>query len=104
MRLLRDFEGRAIRLTAERQAHILEHPEMAGMLAAVAETVRSPERVVQSASDALVRLYYRYYFGTAVGEKYLCVAAKVAERDAFVITAFLTDVLKRGVVLWPRKP
>lgn len=104
MRVLRDFEGRAIRLTGERQAHILEHPEMARMLEAVAETVRSPERVIQSASDALARLYYRYYYGTAVGDKHLCVVVKVMERDAFVITAFLTDALKPGVVLWPRKP
>lgn len=103
MNILRDFEGRHIRLTAERRAHILEHPEMARMLDAIAETLRTPESVVASASDDRARLYYRYYMGTAVGGKYLCVVVKVSERDAFVITAYLTDAIKVGVVLWPRK-
>ena len=31
MKILNDPEGRAIRLTDERLAHILEHPEMQGM-------------------------------------------------------------------------
>ena len=31
MKILNDHEGRAIRLTDERLAHILEHPEMQGM-------------------------------------------------------------------------
>lgn len=104
MRTFRDFEGRAIRLTAERRAHILEHPEMAGMADLIGETLRSPEHVVVSISDAQARLYYRYYFGTVVGDKYLCVVVKAAERDAFVITAYLTDAIKAGVGLWPRKP
>ena len=50
------------------------------------------------------RLYYRYYYGTPVGDKYLCVVIKVGPRDAFVITAYLTDSVKPGVALWPRKP
>jgi len=31
VKILNDHEGRAIRLTDERLAHILEHPEMQGM-------------------------------------------------------------------------
>ena len=31
MKLLEDCFGHAVRLTNERLAHILEHPEMAGM-------------------------------------------------------------------------
>ena len=104
MKTLRDFENRPIRLTSERRDHILKHPEMARMLGAIAETVRSPEWVVQSASDERARLHYRYYYGTAVGDKYLCVVVKVAGNDAFIITAYLTDAIKAGVGLWPRKP
>lgn len=64
MKILRDHEGLAIRLTDERLAHILEHPEMAAMEAAIAETLRHPERVVQSFSDPLVRLFCRHYLRT----------------------------------------
>ena len=39
MRILEDFQGLAIRLTDERLAHILEHPEMAGMESAVEQTL-----------------------------------------------------------------
>jgi hypothetical protein len=48
MRILHDFQGLAIRLTDERLAHVLEHPELAGMESAITETLRHPEQVVQS--------------------------------------------------------
>ena len=103
MKDLLDHEGRRVRLSAERRAHILGHPEMTGMIGGVTETLRSPEWVVRSSSDERVRLYYRTYFGTAVGDKYLCVVVKLDARDAFVVTAYLTDAVKKGERLWPRK-
>ena len=103
MRVLQDFQGLAIRLTDERLAHILEHPEMVGMEPAMEEALLRPERVVASFSDPEARLYYRFYVGTRVGDKYLCVIVKVRDDDAFVLTAYLTDKIKRGVQLWPRE-
>jgi hypothetical protein len=104
MRILHDHEGLAIRLTDERLAHILDHPEMAGMMEAIEETLRRPERVVESFSDPQARLYYRYYLGTLVGDKFLCVVVKLAGGEAFILTAYLTDRIKRGFPLWPRNP
>ena len=101
MQLLRDYQGLSIRLTDERLAHIHEHPEMARMDAAIDETLRQPDRVVQSFSDPQARLYYRFYFRTLVGGKYLCVVVKYVEDDAFVLTAYLTDRVKQGVPIWP---
>lgn len=103
MKTLKDFQGLTIRLTDERLAHILGHPEMGGMERAIEEALVRPERVVESFSDPQSHLYYRFYVGTRVGDKYLCVVVKVREADAFVLTAYLTDKLKRGVLLWPRK-
>ena len=60
MRMLRDFQGLAIRLTDERLTHILEHPEMASLGAAIEETLAHPQVVIQSASDEEARLYYRF--------------------------------------------
>lgn len=34
MRVLRDYQGLSVRLTDERLAHILEHPEMNGLVEA----------------------------------------------------------------------
>ena len=98
-----DYEGRRVRLTDERLGHILEHPEMVGLEPKIEETLAHPECVIESLSDAEVRLYYRYYVGTRVGDKYLCVVVKVQGADAFVITAYLTNTVKKGTQLWPRK-
>jgi hypothetical protein len=101
MRILRDFRGLDVRLTEERLDHILEHPEMSDREAAIEEALRSPEQVLESLFDTEVRLYYRFYRMTAVGDKYLCVEVKMSQGDAFVLTAYLTDSVKRGWRLWP---
>ena len=69
----------------------------------VEETVANPERVVQSQSDSHVRLYYRHYLATPVGAKFLCVVVKAERNDPFVITAYLTDRMKKGEIVWPAK-
>ena len=104
MPILRDFQGRAIRLTDERRQHILEHPEMSGLESSIGETLADPQAVVESLSDPEARLYYRYYFATVVGDKFLCVVVKLAEADAFVVTAYLTDRVKKGKHIWPTEP
>ena len=87
MKVLRDYQGLAIRLTDERLAHILEHPEMADLEQAIEETLLSPEHVTESFSDQTAKLYYRFYVKTLVGGKYLCVVVKTVDADAFVLTA-----------------
>ena len=103
MKTLTDFQGRAVRLTDERLAHILEHPEMADLEAALIATLEHPTLVVQSRSDPSAELSYRYYLDTRVGDKWLCVVVKYAADDAFVLTAYLTDQPKKGEQLWPTK-
>jgi len=103
VKLLKDFRGRDVRLTDERLTHILEHPEMAALESALQETLRQPTLVIQSRTDATAELNYRYYFGTRVGDKWLCVVVKYGRADAFVLTAYLTDKPKKGEQLWPTK-
>ena len=103
MKTLRDCFGRQVRLTDERLAHILEHPEMKGMEAEIERVLRQPQRVRQSLSDAGVRLFYEFYAQTIVGGKWLCVVVKYVENDAFVVTDYLTDKPKAGEDLWPIK-
>jgi hypothetical protein len=38
-----------------------------------------------------------------VGGKWLCIVVKYEAEDAFVITAYLTDKIKAGEVVWPKK-
>ena len=74
---------------------------MASLKDAIGETLARPQRVVASLSDPQARLHYRCYVGTRVGDKYLCVVVKVVGDDAFVLTAYLTDTVKKGHQLWP---
>jgi hypothetical protein len=68
---------------------------------AIGQTLAYPDRVIQSLSDPAVRLYHRYLETTVVGSKHLCVVVKVLPADAFVVTAYLTDSVKKGATLWP---
>jgi hypothetical protein len=103
MKTLKDCFGRSVRLTDERLAHILEHPEMRGMAAEIEKVLREPQLVRQSQTDEAVRLFYEFYARTIVGGKWLCAVVKYEENDAFVVTAYLTDKPKAGKNLWPTK-
>jgi hypothetical protein len=103
MKIFRDYEGRAVRLTEERLAHILEHPEMQGMEERIGETMGRPDRVLESLSDPQARLYYRMYVTTKVGAKHPCVVVKMADNDAFVLTAYLMSKPSGGRQLWPKR-
>ena len=90
-----------MRLTDERVAHILEHPEMNEMGTEFERLLAVPQFVRRSRSDDTVRLFYAFYPGTIVGGKWLCVVVKYLVSDAFVVTAYLTDQPKAGETLWP---
>ncbi len=100
MKLLRDYQGIDIRLTEERLAHILNHPELFNMEYAISETLQNPEQVRVSRTDKNVILYYRYYTQTIVKNKWLCVVVKNLKNDALILTAYLTDRIKKGEILW----
>lgn len=75
---------------------------MAGQERKLREVLRAPKKVLTSRLDLTVHLYYRFYRRSPVGPKYLMVAVKILEQDAFVITAFFTDELQGGSEIWAR--
>lgn len=103
MKILTDCFGHKVRLTDERLAHILDHPEMTGMEAEIEQVLIRPRMVRRSRSDAAIRLFYEFYAQTLVDGKWLCVVVKYVVSDAFVVTAYLTDKPKHGEDLWPTK-
>ncbi|GAH93408.1 unnamed protein product, partial [marine sediment metagenome] len=82
--------------TAERYMHILERQEMKGQLERIKEALVEPDIIKRSINDENVWLYYRLHEDSPVSEKYLLVAVKHRTEDAFVLTAFYTDRIKRG--------
>ena len=101
MKILRDRFHRSIRLTDERLDHLLDfHPEMANQLRRIRATLSSPTYVVQSSNDIAAELFYKFYNTSPVGAKYLCVIVKAIGDDYFVLTAYFTDKIKRGELIW----
>ena len=104
MQLLKDLHNRSIRLTVERRLHLeTAHPEMGDQIPRVAETLAYPDTIVRSRTDETVELFYKHYPSTPVTNKFLCTVVKALHDDSFIITAYYTDSVKRGEVLWEKK-
>lgn len=73
------------------------------MEAEIDRVLQAPSEVRISRSDETVQLFYEYYVRTRVGGKWLCVVVKYPSADGFVVTAYLTDQLKAGETIWPKK-
>jgi hypothetical protein len=97
-----DYQGQAVRLTNEHWEHILEHPEMTDQQERIKETLLAPDVVVATPTDSTVHAYVRLYLETPVTRKYLIVAVKVLEEDAFILTAHFANRMKRGQVIWQK--
>jgi hypothetical protein len=75
---------------------------MVGQIARLAATLAEPERIVRSRTDATVELFSKWYASTPVTAKFLCVVVKALQDDPFMITAYHTDAVKRGAVVWEK--
>ncbi len=104
LNFLLDYQDREIHLSERRQDLILtKHPEIAAHLDLLGETLRAPDQVKESTRDPSVYLYYRWYTDLVDGDKYMCVVAKVSNTFPFsVITAYITDKIKRGDLVWEK--
>lgn len=76
---------------------------MAKLETALEKTIKNPQFVIQSQTDPEAELSYKFFVGTKVGDKWLCAVVKYSASDAFVVTAYLTDQLKKGRQVWPIK-
>jgi hypothetical protein len=99
MDIVYSVEGVPIRLTTERWLHIVEnHDDMAGYYDDVLTTVEDPECVLLGHKGSLVAVQN---YGR---NRYLMVIYRqVSREDGFVITAFFTEEIDRGNVLWKRQ-
>ncbi len=74
-----------------------KHPAMAGREAEVQAALSQPDEVRRSRTDANVLLFYK---GTAV-RRWACAVCKRLGGDGFLITAYPTDAIKEGDLIWP---
>ena len=96
-----DYNENVIRLTDERLRHISEqHHSLLEIPNGIAQTLLNPDEVRLSSRSADTQLYYRWYANTKYGNKYVCVVVVFSDYDAWIITAYLTDAIKQGGLVW----
>ncbi len=73
----------------------MKHDALAGLTEAVSATLRRPRNIRRSREDARVLLYY-----AACGTYFLCVVCRHLNGEGFIITAYLTDRIKKGGIVY----
>lgn len=74
----------------------VKHPIMANKLEEVKQTLLTPDEVRLSKNDKQVYLFYR-----SDGEKrWVCAVSKKLNNNGFLITAYRTNAIKEGVLIW----
>ncbi|MBZ0203971.1 MAG: hypothetical protein K8I03_13210 [Ignavibacteria bacterium] len=104
MIIFEDLREKQIRFTDERMTHIKEdHPELFEQFDKIKETLLTPDRIILSITDNSVELFYKLFEKTPVTKKHMCVLVKNNKNDYFVITAYFTDSVKKGQLIWEKK-
>jgi len=97
-----DIFGDSIELTDERWLHIIkEHPEVNQYKGRIQDVLATPDYVKKSSRDAEVLLYYKFYKDIFKG-KYMLIAVKKG-LHSFVLTCYITDMIKKGATIWEKK-
>ena len=76
----------------------IKHPVMAGREVDVKETLENPGEIRLSRSDAAVYLFYK---PERIG-RWVCAVTKRLDGEGFLITAYPTDAIKEGELIWPK--
>ena len=102
--LLTDYQGRAIRFPEERWEHIVSsHRDMARMEQVIRETLMDPDEIYWDPQfQREVQLYYRWFVGLPIGDHLVCVAVRVFENDAFVMSSYPVRRPKGDDLIWTK--
>ena len=92
--------GKRIRWTARHWESIVKkHDALARLADEVSVTLQQPNYIRASREDDYVLLYYAPY-----GKYYLCAVCRHLNGDGFLITAYLTDRIKKGDTVYEADP
>ena len=76
----------------------VKHPILKGKELDVQEALRNPDMIRQSRGDKNVYLFYKKQT-----KHYLVVVARhLNQSEGFIITSYLTDIIKEGAQIWPK--
>ncbi|KKI97993.1 hypothetical protein [Prochlorothrix hollandica] len=80
------------------QRIVLKHPDIADLQELVEQALAAPDEVRCSRQDAAVFLFYL----SRAPNRWVVSVARRLNGDGFLITAYQTDAIKEGELLWPR--
>ncbi len=88
--------GRNIRTSKRHWEHIIgKHESIIGLEEPVKKVLIDPTYIKLSKEDNSVYLYYGRY-----GKYYLCVVCRHLNGEGFIITAYQTEIIKKGVTIF----
>lgn len=76
----------------------VKHPAMAGRENDVKDALQNPSEIRQSKADPDVYLFYK---PERMG-RWVCAVTKRLNGEGFLITAYPTDAIKEGALIWPK--
>lgn len=77
---------------------IIKHPEIANLEDLVQQALQAPDEIRQSSRDEGILLFYCL----RKPQRWVVAVARRLNGEGFLITAYQTDAIKEGVVLWPK--
>jgi hypothetical protein len=80
------------------QKLILKHPDITDLEALVQQALQAPDEIRQSSRDDDILLFYCL----RKPQRWVVAVARRLNGEGFLITAYQTDAIKEGVLLWPR--
>lgn len=92
-----DRFGISFHLSDERWQHIISrHPELKNRKQDIQNVLLDPDLIIKTSRDPMVMIYHQNE-GTRY---YLAIVAHIEKR--FIITAFITDKIKMGKIVWKK--
>lgn len=76
----------------------IKHPVMKGHEEEVKLVLSDPDEIRQSKKDQNVYLFYRFQDQ----KRWFCVVVKNDKDEGFLITAYPTDNIKEGIIIWKK--
>ncbi len=74
-----------------------KHPVLAGHVDEVREVLADPDEIRRSRKDPAVMLFYK-----GESPRWLCAVARRGDGTGFLITAYPTDAIKAGEMIWTK--
>lgn len=94
--------GKVISLDQARWKHVLGHPEMRSQRYRIKQSLVDPDEIRKSERSSDIWLFYKLYAKTPVTQKFMLVIVKLMNGEGFIVTAFFTDKMKKGDLVWKK--